>query len=68
MRDIESVKRDFLTAAEAQRMVTDGMAEFQAACSLGDWDRTECARAKVHDAMDSFFDSYAAGHKVLERA
>jgi hypothetical protein len=42
------------------------MAEFQAACITGNWDKTECARAKAHDNLDAFFDHLASLYRSRE--
>ena len=67
IRAFQEIKTDFDGAQAANKIMLDAMSDFQAGCVTGMWDRTEVARAKAHDALDSFFDKYAAAHKVIGR-
>lgn len=68
MSAFEQVKADVAASSRAKDIFSEGMDEFQAACIVDEWDRSECARAKIKDAVDAYCDSLAAAHKVIRRS
>ena len=64
---LEQVRNDYLVATIAQEKMTNALAEYQAACTIGDWTRTEVVRGLIHDNLDAFLDAFAAAHKVVRR-
>lgn len=64
---LEQIRNDYLVAAVAQEKMTNALAEYQAACTIGDWKRSEVVRGVIHDNLDAFLDAFAAAHKVMRR-
>lgn len=64
---LAQVQADVKRAEGAKDTFQEGMEAFQAACIIGAWDRTECARARIHDAVDAYCDNLAAAHKAISR-
>ena len=59
------VANDLFAAQTAQTMMSSAMADYQAACLVGDWTRAEESRMIAVSALESFCDNYAAAHKVM---
>lgn len=61
-----NAQRAFDLAQQGERarvLVVTGLAEFQGSCAVHDWEASEKARAKAHDALDAYFDSVAMLHR-----
>lgn len=63
MKTLQDIQAALTNAGNAQAGMIDAMAEFQSACIIGNWDRTEAARAKAKDFLDAFFDHMATAHR-----